>query len=132
MNTWVTILCALGTGALSGVGGALIAGAFSRPKTRADAVGVLTDAALKQVNELQERTAQAEKEATAARDEATAARQQVHLLTVEVEECMHILRTWRAAIIAPDATVESLREMVAQHSPNGAWSALAPAARRPH
>lgn len=128
MSTWAAILSAAGAGALTGVGGAVVTGILQRPKARADAVGVLTDAALKQVNELQERTAQAEHEATAARNEAAAARHQVHLLTVEVDKCMRILRAWRAAILAPDATVQSLRELVGRESLNGADHAPA----RPH
>ena len=109
MADWVAILgAALGAGGLSGLATALIA----RPKTRADAVSVLTDAAVKQVNELQEQVTEARAEAQRARQESEAARQQVRLLTAEVDECMDRLRAWRAAIFSPQATVEGLRAMV--------------------
>jgi chromosome segregation ATPase len=106
---WVALLgAALGAGGLSGVVTAWLA----RPKTKADAAAVLTDAALRQVNELQEQVATAHAEAREARAEAEAARRQVRLLTAEVDQCMQTLRAWRAAIFAPDATVAGLRAMV--------------------
>lgn len=121
MNWWQTLASVIVAGGGAGLLGSLISGVLQRPKVRADAVSLLTDAALRQVNELQERTAQAEQEATAARNEAAAARRQVHLLTAEIDECMRKLRQWRAAIFAPDATVPGLRAMIGTESgTNGA------------
>lgn len=113
MNAWQTIAALIGGGGLAGVGTSLLTGLINRPKVRADAVSLLTDAALKQVNELQERTAEAEKEATAARNEAAAARRHVAVLSAEVDACVSRLRQWRAAILRPTATLDDLRAMVA-------------------
>ncbi|TDB93483.1 hypothetical protein E1091_11835 [Micromonospora fluostatini] len=119
---WALLAAAVGGGGLAGVVGTLITSVFSRPKVRADAVALLTDSALKQVNELQERTAEAEREATAARNDLLAARQQIRELTVDIDRAMITLRTWRTAILSPDMTLEQLRVLVlADHgdSPNG-------------
>lgn len=119
MNTWQTIAAILGGGGIAGLLGSLFTGLVNRPKVRAEAVSLLTDAALKQVNELQERTTEAEqaavgarKEATEAHAEAAAARRQIALLTAEVETAVRKLRHWRDAILRPQVTIEELREMV--------------------
>ncbi|MFD6771111.1 hypothetical protein ACFWC6_33380 [Micromonospora chalcea] len=116
-NVWALVAAAVGGGGLAGVVTTIIAGVLARPKTRADAVKVLTDSALAQVNELQERTAEAEREAVAARAEAAQARQQMRELSGEIDAAVATLRSWRAAILAPvglDAEVrlEQLRVMV--------------------
>lgn len=104
--SWVQVLVAGGgVGGIAGLLGSLLAGLMQRPKVRADAVALLTDSALKQVNELQERTAEAEQ---AARD----ARQQVRLLTAEIDSALATLRSWRSAILSPAADLDRLREMV--------------------
>ncbi|MEU4594381.1 hypothetical protein [Micromonospora aurantiaca (nom. illeg.)] len=117
MNGWQVLATAVGGGGLMGVVTTIVAGVLARPKTRADAVALLTDSALKQVNELQERTAEAEREAVAARAEAAQARQQMRELSGEIDAAVATLRSWRAAILAPvglDAEVrlEQLRVMV--------------------
>lgn len=119
---WMLILgTIIGAGGISGIASSLLTGLVQRPKLRADVVSQLTDAALRQVNELQERTAEAEREATAARIEVAETRRQVRLLSAEVEACMARLRAWRLAILDPGATVERLRVMVsaADHTSNG-------------
>ncbi len=118
----MTILSAVAGGGLSGAGTALAAAVMQRPKVRADALAVLTDAAVKQVNELQEEVAAARRETAAARLETEAARAQVRLLTAEVDDCMRTLRAWRAAIFSPAATVEGLRAMVGQDPGNNGGS----------
>lgn len=105
MNIWTLLVATVGGGGLAGVIGTLVTGAMNRPKVKADVVSMLTDSALKQVNELQERTAEAERE-------ATAARQQMRALTGEVDALLARLRTWRAAILSPTAELPQLRQMV--------------------
>lgn len=109
---WQLLVAGLGGGGLAGVAGSIITGMLQRPKVRADVVSVLTDAALKQVNELQERTAEAEREARATRDELTTARQKCRELAAELDEVLATLRAWRAAILSPTADLPALREMV--------------------
>jgi len=122
MNVWWQFLAAgIGGGGLAGVATALVAGLLQRPKVRADAVAMLTESALKQVNELQERTAEAEREATAARNDLTQARQQIRLLTNEIDAALTTMRTWRSAILADPGTPERLKQMV---SANGHHTTL--------
>lgn len=111
-DAWALLGAAVGGGGLAGVVGTLITGMISRPKTRADAVKVLTDSALAQVNELQERTAEAEREARATRSELEAARLQIRELTADVYRVLAQMQAWRAAILAPTADLERLRAMV--------------------
>jgi outer membrane murein-binding lipoprotein Lpp len=116
-NVWGLLAAAVGGGGLAGVATTLISGVLNRPKTRADAVALLTGSAIQQVNELQERTAEAEREAKAARTEAAQARQQMRELTGEIDAAVATLRTWRSAILEPvslDAALrlEQLRAMV--------------------
>lgn len=105
MNAWQTVAAILGGGGVAGFLGSLLTGLLNRPKTRAEAVSVLTDAALRQVNELQERT-------TAAEAAADAATEKIRVLSREVDACTARLRHWRAAILDPSATLPALREMV--------------------
>lgn len=105
-TTWIALIAAVvGGGGIAGFGGSLIAGLTQRPRVKADAVKLLTDAAVQQVNEMQE-------EVASARAEVAEARKHVRLLTVEVDACMAKLRTWRAAILSPMVTREDLRAMV--------------------
>ncbi|WP_416902770.1 hypothetical protein [Micromonospora echinospora] len=102
-------------GAVGGIAGiitTLVGGMLQRPKVRADAVALLTDSALKQVNELQERTAEAEREATATRNELAQARQKIRELTADIDWAMGTMRTWRAAILSDSVDRERLRAMV--------------------
>jgi hypothetical protein len=118
--SWTTLLFAgLGGGGLAGIVTSLIAGLMSRPKVKADAMAILTDSAIKQVNELQERTAEAEREATGARNELTQARQQVRLLTAEIDVVLTALRTCWAEILSPTADLDELRAMVRAQRSSG-------------
>lgn len=106
--TWLQLLAAsLGGGGLTGIGGSLLVGLMTRPKVKADAVAMLTDSALRQVNELQERTAEAERS-------ATEARQQMRLLSDEVDVLLSTMRIWRSTILAATsaADLERLHAMV--------------------
>ena len=111
-GVWGLLAAAVGGGGLAGVVTTLIGGILARPRTRADAVALLTDSALKQVNELQERTAEAEREALAARNDLAQARRQMRELTGEIDAAVATLRTWRSAILAPSADLDQLRLMV--------------------
>ncbi|MEU4399792.1 hypothetical protein [Micromonospora orduensis] len=111
-NVWALLAAAVGGGGLAGVIGTLITGVLARPKTRADAVALLTDSALKQVNELQERTAEAEREALAARNELAAARQQMRVLSGEIDAAVMTLRSWRSTILSTPGVPEPLLLMV--------------------
>ena len=111
-NVWAVLAACAGGGGLAGVIGTLITGMLTRPKTRADAVSLLTDSAIKQVNELQERTAEAEREALAARNELAAARQQMRVLTGEIDAAVMTLRSWRSAILSTPGVPEPLLLMV--------------------
>lgn len=119
MTGWQILAAILSASGISGILSSLITVLSARPKTRADAFTQLTDAALRQVNELQERTQEAEKEATAARQEVAEARRQVRLLTAEVEACVARLRVWRLAILDPAATLDGLRQMASADPTNG-------------
>lgn len=110
---WAQTLLAGGVvGGITGLLGSLATGLMQRPRVRADAVALLTDSALKQVNELQERTQEAEREATAARAELVEARRQIREMTAEIDAALSTLRSWRAAILSPAADLDRLREMV--------------------
>lgn len=120
MSTWLpVVVAAIGAGGVSGVVGSLATGLFARPKTKADAVSVLTDAALKQVNELQEQTAEARKDSAAARLEADVALGKLRQITIELDLCLGRLRLWRAAILSPSASLPALREMVSDVGSGG-------------
>jgi hypothetical protein len=108
--SWLQLLAAvLGGGGLAGIGTSLLTGWLNRPKTRADAVKLLTEAAVQQVNEMQE-------EVASARAELAEARKHVRLLTTEVDACMAKLRGWRSAILSPAVSREELRVMVGSES----------------
>lgn len=119
MNWWQTLASLILGGGGAGVAGSLLKDLVQRPKTKAEAVLTLTDAAKRLVDELQEEvtaarkeTAAARIETAAARDETAEARRHVRLLTAEVDACLQTMRNWRAAIWAPDATLPRLRAMV--------------------
>ena len=115
-NVWAVLATCAGGGGLAGVIGTLIMGMLTRPKVRADAVATLTDSALKQVNELQERTAEAEKEALAARNELRQTREEMREkmreLNGEIDAALTKLRTWRSAILSTPGVPEPLLLMV--------------------
>jgi hypothetical protein len=121
VSTWVPLVAAIvGAGGMAGLGGSIIGGLMQRPKTKADAVKVLTDAAQQLVNEMQEEARAARAEAVEARAEVAAARKDVRLLTGELETCMAKVRAWKAAILSPSVSREQLHRMVgAEPGQNG-------------
>ncbi|MFE9192069.1 hypothetical protein ACFYL6_20935 [Micromonospora sp. NPDC007208] len=116
MSGWALVLTCVSGGGVAGIITTLVGGLFNRPKTRADAVARLTDSAIQQVNELQERTAEAEREAKAARDELRQAREEtrekMRELNGEIDAAVATLRSWRSAILTPGIEIEQLRAMV--------------------
>lgn len=113
--TWMQLLAAsLGGGGLAGIGGSLLTGLMTRPKVRADAVSLLTDSAIKQVNELQERTAAAENRAAEAERTADDARLKMRLLSDEIDGLLTTMRIWRSSILASSSAtdLERLHAMV--------------------
>jgi hypothetical protein len=102
-------------GLLGGTGGvtAIAAVLLQRRKFRADAADVLTDTALTLVAPLRARVAELEAETLRARRQAEAARDELSQLRAAVHEVTAMMHRWRAAILAPDATVEELRRIVA-------------------
>lgn len=119
-------------GGLTGVG-AFLTVLFQRKKFRADAAGVITSSALTLVEPLQSRVASlegetatlrgkvrtAQRESDRARSDADKARRQAALANEELLEVRGALRQvtammtrWRAAILAPNATVPALRTLV--------------------
>lgn len=138
---WVQVVLSV-VGVLGGTGGiaAVTTVVLQRRKFKADAADVITDTALTLVEPLKARVRELETEATGARKEtasahreATAARQQVQAarldvadLRTAVAELTSMMRRWRSAIMAPDATVEHLRVLVSTepgavngHGPGG-------------
>lgn len=132
MNIWIPVLVAIVAG-VAGLGGSLIGGWLNRPKTRADAVKLLTDAAVQQVNEMQEETARMRSEAVEARTEAADARRETREARAEVREIRRELTEVRNAfeelvdytrqiirrIHDPGVSHERLRETVPHELP--AW-----------
>lgn len=114
-----------GLGGLAGVG-ALVNAIFSRGKTRAEAAQVITGAAVVWMNEFEEEAKAAREEAKvargesrAARAEARAARTELRTVRDEARALADDLHTLRTAIMSPDATVDSLRLLVAGSGGSG-------------
>ncbi|BAL87285.1 hypothetical protein AMIS_20650 [Actinoplanes missouriensis 431] len=101
-------------GVLGGIGGlgALVGSVFQRRKIRAEAADVLTDTALTLVEPLQERVKEVTKEAKEAREEARQAREEMADLRTSLAELMGLMRRWRAAVLSPHVSRETLMEMV--------------------
>jgi hypothetical protein len=113
MNSWWQLaLAGLGGGGLAGIATSIIAGLWQRPKVKADVMSILTDAALKQVNELQERAERAEERLSEAERAADETRRKLRLASNELDDLLATVRSWRSAILAPSADLERLREMV--------------------
>lgn len=116
---WVPLLAAvIGGGGASGVVASLLLPLFRRPVVRAEATGLLTDAATGLVNELQEEVARARAEAQSARaeareagQEAAAARRTVRELSSEMDELTDKLRRLIGWIHDPYMTLDRLRLM---------------------
>ena len=109
---WLQILLSA-LGMLGGTGGvtAITAVLFQRRKFRADAADVLTDTALTLVEPLKHRVVELETETAAARQQAAVMSQEIGELSRSMREVTVMLSRWRAAILAPDATLEELRDL---------------------
>ncbi|MDG4790362.1 hypothetical protein O7626_31335 [Micromonospora sp. WMMD1102] len=109
---WQIVGMVLGAGGISGFLGSLLSGLFNRPSIRADAVVKLTESAVRQVDELQERTAAAERRAAEAEQAADQARMKVRILSDEVDGLIARMRLWRAEILADPGASERLKQLV--------------------
>ena len=117
---WVQILLSV-LGVLGGAGGitAIATVVLQRRKFKADAADVITDTALtlvdplrQRVKELEAEAAGARKETASAHQEAAAARAEIREFRSAITELTGMMRRWRAAILAPDASLDALRVMV--------------------
>jgi hypothetical protein len=110
---WIQIvLSALGM--LGGTGGvtAIATMLLRRRRFRADTADVLTDTALALVEPLKLRVVELEAETANARRQAAAMNQEIGELRRAVREVTVMMGRWRAAILAPDATIEKLRDLI--------------------
>lgn len=116
MSTWLQTLVTIAS-VLFGGGGlvAIINAVTGRRQRRVDVVDRLSDSTLKWVEQFQE-------EASAARNEAHEARQELRNVRTEAEALARDLRDLRMAIMSPNASISTLREMVGGPGRNG-WPA---------
>ena len=119
MNAWTTVLVSvisavLGSGALAVFINAV---AGKRPR-QAEVTERLSDSSLRWVEQFQEETAAARREATDARREVTEMRRELAALRDDAEKLGRELRSIRSLILSPAATLEQLRAAVA--GPGGA------------
>ncbi|MEV4760325.1 hypothetical protein AB0J86_35205 [Micromonospora sp. NPDC049559] len=110
---WVQILLSA-LGLLGGTGGitAIVTVLLQRRKFQADTADVLTDTALTLVEPLKMRVRELESEASNSRQQAVAMHRELAELRDAVQEMTAMMRRWRAAILAPDATIERLRDLI--------------------
>lgn len=110
---WVQILLSV-VGALGVIGGVFSAVAVTvrRRRFRSDPAELLTSTALTIVRPLRGRVAELEIENSQARGRALAAEREISELRVTQRELTTLLRRWRAAIMAPDATIVAVRAQI--------------------
>jgi hypothetical protein len=103
-------------GLISGAGGLsmLVTVLMQRRKLRADAAAALTEVALTLVQPLRARVSELEAEALVVREQLAASRREIQLLRARVWDLTRRLDRWRAAIMAPNATVDRIRRAVAE------------------
>jgi hypothetical protein len=101
-------------GILGGTGGvgAMATVLLQRRKFNAEAADVLTDTALTLVQPLKLRVAELEAETVVARQQVEKAAREVSELRVAVREATAMIRRWRSAILAPNATIGQIRTLV--------------------
>lgn len=111
--SWVQILLSI-IGILGGTGGvgAMATVLLQRRKFNAEAADVLTDTALTLVQPLKLRVAELEAETVVARQQVEKAAREVSELRVAVREATAMIRRWRSAILAPNATIGQIRTLV--------------------
>jgi transposase-like protein len=119
VNAWTTILVSIGSALLGGGALAVFINAVAgkRPR-RAEVTERLSESTLKWVEQFQEETAAARREATDARREVAEMRRELAALRDDAEKLGRELRSIRSLILSPAATLEHLRAAVA--GPGGA------------
>ncbi|GIG92495.1 hypothetical protein [Plantactinospora endophytica] len=115
---WIQILLSA-IGILGGGGGVASVAAvlLQRRRFRADAADVLTDTALTLVQPLKVRVAELEAETIVARQQVEKASREVSELRTAVGEATMMIRRWRMAILAPNATIGQIRSLVSDTRP---------------
>src|SRR5690348_10826586 len=114
-----TVLLSLGATAISGSGIAAITSArIARRRAPVDIAATLSEAAMKQVDQLQERVQEAEVAAKAARDEADEARDKLRMVNLSLDRMTIRVNQIALWIHDPNTTLEWLRSRIPP--PNGA------------
>ncbi|MFI6761878.1 hypothetical protein ACIBF5_22325 [Micromonospora sp. NPDC050417] len=110
---WVQILLTT-VGLVGATGGvaAVATIALRRRRFRTDAAEMLTDTALTIVGPLRGRVTELELETAEFRGRALAAEREISELRLHHRNLSALLRRWRAAIMAPDATIGTIRDHV--------------------
>lgn len=110
---WVQILLSV-LGALGGVAGVgtIATVLVQRRKLRADTADVLTDTALALVEPLRERIGELETEVRGTNRRARGLSDELDRMREAARDLTTLMRRWRSEILAPDASLEHLREMV--------------------
>lgn len=113
MSSWLTTLVALASVLFGGGGLAVLVNAWTgrRPR-RAEVADRLSESTLKWVEQFQEETAAARREAADARREVADMRREIAELRDDAEKLGRELRSIRALILSPSATLEMLRAAV--------------------
>lgn len=112
-SEWITLVSvAIGSGGLFSLVWAIVLPLIRRPAIKAEATERLTDAAMAQVDQLQERVNEAEKAAKEAREEAEATRQQVRAIRRECADLAERMAQLARWIHQPEMSLERLRAMV--------------------
>lgn len=132
MNSLLTLIAAAVSAALTGGAAvAMINAIAGRRSQKAEVAERLSDGALKWVQEFQEETASARREASEARQETASARREaaearqeladmrreMQVVRAEAEALAAHLHSIRSAILAPAATIEQLRLLVGGAGP---------------
>jgi transposase-like protein len=114
VSNWLTALVTLASILLGGGGLAVIVNAITgrRPR-KAEVADRLSESTLKWVEQFQEETASARREATDARREVAEMRRELAQLRDDAEKLGRELRSIRSLILSPAATLEQLRAAVA-------------------
>ncbi|MEV4624723.1 hypothetical protein AB0J90_00330 [Micromonospora sp. NPDC049523] len=112
-SAWIQILLSV-IGLLGGIGGVVAVATVTmrRRRFRADTAALLTDTALTIVRPLRGRVTELELETAQARGRALQAEREISELRVTHREMSALVRRWRAAILAPDATLTAIRTYV--------------------
>ncbi|MFK3984728.1 hypothetical protein ACI2K4_30685 [Micromonospora sp. NPDC050397] len=110
---WVQILLSV-VGVLGGTAGvfATVAVAVRRRRFEADPAELLTSTALTIVGPLRGRVSELELETARARGRALAAEREISELRVTHRDLTTLLHRWRTAIMAPDATMATVRAQI--------------------